>query len=317
MQPNYGGVLERVELADSRDYILGSTSKLPTKVLQADRDWTPYKPTKENQKNILGDNYSCVTYSRNNCVETLEIKKWGKEFNRSDRFLSVASGTDPDYGNYFDRVAQAGRELGALEEKDYPFTPTMSLQEFYKKPIDPELSIKALKYKLGKTDSWEWVTWGGSDQKPDFKIKMWEALQYAPLQISFKAYGPYKDGRFYDAGDWQTNHAVTVLAGKWEDYWIIMDHYDNEIKKLDWSVYIGSVMRHNVELNMLKLIKGDKSPMVYAVGSNGEVSHIEGEATFRYGRYFGLWGGDSDIEVKPQAEVDALIKGYKIGFLIK
>lgn len=308
MNITYGGIIER-EPGPS-DWILGATTKLAPKVLQADRNWLPYKPTKENQRNDQFDTYGCVTFSRNNCIEIMEKRKFGTEFNRSDRFLVVASGTTPMLGNYLDKVAETGRKAGAVAESKYPFLKGMTQSEYYQ-AIPSELYEEAKGYLKLFKDNWEWVTWAGAN-----KDKMWEALQYSPLQVTMWAYGPRVDGVYMDAGMTETNHAVTLMAGEYGKWWKILDQYDNEIKTLDWSVYFGSAMRHNIEKNMLKLIKGDAKAEVYVVGNDGLLRHIYSEGTFNEGKSAGFWGDWADIEVKPQAEVDAMPKGKDVGFLI-
>lgn len=58
--------------------------------------------------------------------------------------------------------------------------------------------------------------------------------------------------------------------------------------------------------NMLHLIKGDKQPNVYTIDKSGERRYIYDEALFVKGRDKGVWGDWGTIEVKPQAEVEAM-----------
>lgn len=303
----YQGLIEKAP-TDNRDYILGSTSKLPKIILQADRNWLPWKPTKEVQRNNLFDTYGCVSFSRNNCLEIMEKRKYGTEFNRCDRFLVVASGTIPRQGNSMDKVAQTARKHGSVKEEMYPLTPSMTESEYYQ-AVPEALFVEALTYKDLYEDQYEWVSWGGAD-----KNKMWEALQYGPLQVSIQAYGQYANGVYMPTGTQDTNHLVTLMHADYGKWWKILDHYENEIKTLDWDYYFGAAMRHNIEKRMFKLVKGDQKPEVYVVGADGKLRHIYNEACFEEGKQAGFWGGFEAMEIKPQAEVDALPKGHDVVF---
>ena len=238
----------------------------------------------------------------------MEKRLYGTEFNRSDRFLVVASGTIPRMGNSMDKVAQTARKNGSVKEDRYTFSQSMTENEYYQ-VIPQEIYIEALTYKDLYEDQYEWVSWGGAN-----KEKMWEALQYGPLQVSIQAYGQYMNGIYMPTGTQDTNHLVTLMYAVYNKEWIILDHYSNEIKTLDWNYYIGAAMRHNLVKRMFKLVKGDEKPEVYCIGADGKLRHIYNEACFEEGKQSGFWGGFESVEVKPQAEVDALPKGHDVVF---
>lgn len=302
----YQGLIETIP-TDPRDYILGSTSKLPRIIYQTDRNWLAFKPVKEDQKKYF-DTYGCVSFSRNNCLEIMEKRKYGTQFNRSDRFLVVASGTIPRMGNSMDKVALTGHKTGSVEEQKYPFTATMTQDEYYQ-PIPQELYAEGLKYKDVYTDQYEWVSWGGAD-----KNKVFEALQYGPLQISIQAYGAFVNGVFQPTGNEDTNHLVTLM--RWDamtEPMYILDHYDFEIKKLHPDYYIGACMRHNIERKntMLTLVKGEGKE-IYIKGVDGTLYHLAGPTSWDDGVAAGFW--TKEYVTVPQIEIELTKKGKPFGF---
>lgn len=292
--PNFG-LIETVP--DPKDYVLGAETKLPKVVLCPSRDWTQWLPPLELQKDYSTgfDTFGCVTYSCLNVLETL-AKFHGMEWNDSDRFTVKASGTSPAYGNTLNRVAESVRVYdGTVPEADYPFVITQA--EYYQ-AIPDSLIDKGQESLKTKKIGYEWVTWAGAD-----KEKMWEALQYSPLQATVD-YNAMVTNTIYQ----NTNHAIVVYAGEYKKNWKIYDQYKNCYHTVDWDFWFGAAMRFYIYPTMQTLIKGDKNADVFALGKNGKKYRLE-DSMFpvNEGIEAGFWTGP--VIEKPQAEVDAIPMG--------
>lgn len=298
-------------LPSAQDDKYGELSRIDRVVYQADRDWTPYLPSYEPQSTTGFDSYGCVAYSLNNCLETLEKRIYGTQLNRSDRFLAVGSGTVPYVGNSLASVAQFNRSNGFIDETDYPFVKTQS--EYYQ--VIPDTLYKKAKLALENYESqYEWVyTRDQMSGGIDLPALLWEALSYAPLQIT---------GRFdnvsngvYNTYTGQANHVVMLFKGVKNQYWEIYDHYDKSIKRLAWDFNFGAVMRHHViKKNYVpiqdlegKIIKEEGKPEIYLV-SNGKKCHFPDEIT--------LWTAGralSDVVTVSQSTIQAIPAGTALG----
>ena len=110
------------------DYFLGS-KKLGSQDINLTGNWTKFLPTPELQRQNY-ETQGCVSFATLNCLEMLHKFSYKEEPNYSDRFLVVASGTDPNGGNTPKKVADTLRKYGAVDENDWPCVD--SLEEYYK-----------------------------------------------------------------------------------------------------------------------------------------------------------------------------------------
>lgn len=297
-------------LPNEKDYRFGGTTRIDRVVYQSDRDWTPYLPPYEPQSTLGFDTWGCVAYSLLNCIETLEKRLYGSQRNNSDRFLVVGSGTVPNGGNSMSAVAEWNRTHGTIEEALYPFVKTQS--EYYQ-PLPTNLLVKGVQDLQENTYQYEWVyTRDQMSANVDMQAEIWEALSYAPLQVSLK-FDSVSNG-VYTGYTGQANHVVMLFKGVKNQYWEIFDHYDKTIKRLAWDFNFGAVMRHHViRKNYVpiqdlegKIIKGEK-PEVYLV-ENGQKRHFQDEIS--------LWTNGrtiADVVAVPQSTIEALPVGPQIG----
>lgn len=294
--PNFGLIESK---PDERDYRLGGETKLPKTIVRADRDWTPFLPSVELQKDYVTgfDNFACVTYSGLNCLEVL-AKSMGLQWNRSDRFTAKKSGTVPGVGNYLNVVAESVRTDGTVDEKQYPMVGTV--EEYYA-DLPHDIVLEAKNWLLSNKTGYEWVDWGGINPE-----KLWEALQYAPIQVTVD-YSAQINNEIYKT----VNHAVMVFAGEYGKSWKIFDHYSKSIHVVRWDFYFGSAMRYYIFPSMLELVKGTESPDVFVMGKDGKKYRIEDSMeALKKGVEAGLWS--ETIQTKPQVEVDAMPLGATV-----
>src|SRR3712207_6713462 len=86
-------------------YVFGA-GQIEGEVLQPDRDWRAFVPPAESQLQNGFDPLSCATYGTFNCMESLQIRKYGVSENYSDRFTAQVSGTQFRRGNSPHTVAE-------------------------------------------------------------------------------------------------------------------------------------------------------------------------------------------------------------------
>jgi len=281
-----------------QDFQLGVVEK---EVLMPDGQWMDYLPEIEFQKSYKTgfETYGCVSFSALNCLEIL-FNQRGDERNFSDRFTVVKSGTTWGRGNYFRKVAESIRLDGVLDEEHYPFVDTRA--EYYQ---DIANSTNRRAYNLPV--HWEWLMYMGW-QRNSVEI-LTKGLKYGPLQVSVWAWPrPDKKGIYQKADTSMLNHAVTLIGYKFNEYWIIWDHYKREIKHLAWDYNIGSPLLYSLsgKVNIAKkyagkLIRNEGSPKYYY--SNGkQIAHIRKESIFYFGRdgVDPFWGNWEDAHTIPE-----------------
>lgn len=188
-----------ITLDKETDYLAGT---LALESVMPSKDWRPYAPKREKQYDYKFDTLSCTTFSILNVIEhwinyfidsgklppenlktltELGFMENG-EFNASDRFTAIMSGTTK-YGNYHQAVFDSIRHNGLLPEKDLPFG-GKNWEEYHDKTkITEEMKFKAKKI----LDIFEWVYEKASDN-PNQNIG--DDLEHSPLAgaIPFPAY---------------------------------------------------------------------------------------------------------------------------------
>jgi len=222
------------EKALPTDMVSGEFTPIVGGKINPGGQWDDYLPVAEFQNNNGFDRMACVTYSLENCLETVELCLTGIENNYSDRFLAKLSGTTHQ-GNYLSKVFDTILSTGLAKENDYP-DDSMNWEEYYAEvPSDP--LTKAKEYNNNWNIYREWVT-------PYNKDNIIEALDYTPLQVTVRyASG---DGILNPLGDYQ--HAVMCYGYVKNKYWKIFDHYTQTRKKYAWDYEFGTILKPTITL---------------------------------------------------------------------
>jgi hypothetical protein len=228
----YGLIIEQPA---PEDYVLGA-SKLPTEVLQENRDWTPYLPLNEYQ-NLNGiEPYSCVPFTILNCVETLIKRKYGEERNYSDRFLATVINTR-DKGCSPKEAAEFLRKIGVVGQLVWPFDQTIDTEDKFFTKLPPKL------YQLAQDFNKEWDF--GYEYVPSEKLE--EAIQYSPLLISVYAWIQDEQGYYYRPYGMQDIHATSYIKAVSKEYRLVFDSYDSALKKVRWDAVPMIAMRFYIQ----------------------------------------------------------------------
>lgn len=299
---NYGIILEDIVQEDI-DFVLGAQ---PLEILQPDRDWTPYLPPLELQ-NKGEETFACVTFSCLNTIETFGARKYGLQWNKSDRFTAKMSGTIPGQGNSFKKVMASVRKDGVTDEEKWPFN-VITVQDFYK-PIPQEIIEEA---KLSTIDiEFEYRIFTQRELDPEV---LWEKLQYAPIQVGVCAWDSPVNG-VYLRNNLPVNHAVMLYKGEYKKFWYIYDHYDKSVKKLAWDFNFGAAQQNTFNLNHpMYLVKLSNRPEVYAVDKNNKKHYIPNLAQLHKGTEIGVWGKEDSIRTISESDLVGMEEGVPIQF---
>lgn len=243
------------------DYIAGAN----TQIVYEERvsDWAPFLPSVEKQaRDFVFDTMSCTSFSAHNVIETqikwlIENKKFSdsqlaliKEyfdekgnFNCSDRFTAIMSGTTPQ-GNYFQKVWDSIRKNGLLPEKDLPFGGNSWAEYHNPAVITPAMKEKAKRILSVLSFQYEFVFY---DEDPEFSKLQQEAarthIKQSPLHIAYPVPG---------------THAMMMHAIGKENVWYF-DTYEPFVKKKSFNnAKIHYAMKGYVSIYKPILKKGSK-----------------------------------------------------------
>lgn len=266
------------------DYVFGSVSQVAGEILVASGNWKEYLPPLELQYGIYFDTWSCVTFSLMNCLEAIAKMKYGEDWNKSDRFTAIMSGTQPGRGNSLRGVVESARKVGLVNEADCPFNKNMTESQYFQAIAYSiqKLGIEWLRdYKI----QYEWV---GSGFNP---IEVMDALKHSPLQTAVDAGSPSKNGIIQNIKPNGFNHAVMIYGYVENEKWLIYNSYDDCYQEFAWEYKFFTPLK----ISLLKLINSDMKINIFRNKDNGRIflldsdsvlHHIDTEATFK--EFFGL-----------------------------
>jgi len=289
--------LSEMKFPSPFDYIFGD-GNVRYQLTRTSRDWSDSLVMTERQ-NRGQETYSCVTQSALNCLEIHTKALTGLEVNYSDSYAAKVTNTDQRRGNSFVNFWDTVRRTGLVSEELRPFSaPPLG---FYR-PVT-EVEKEAGKLWLSVYDvKYAWVFWG--TPQPE---KIWEALQYGPVQVSISASQRVIANGMYQKVNAPLDHAVTIFAGKYKHSFQIFDSYDPFLKVFAWDYGFGSGVQPTLNVrSKMQLVKAPGDSKVYAVDANGARHWIKNESQFNIGKDMGLWGDWTDIIDMPTIRLDKM-----------
>ena len=259
-----------------QDWRAGSISGASFEILQENSFWLDSVSIHEHQDQPRSyfDSLSCVSFSALNAIEMMLKRKYGEDYNLSDRFTAIMSGTT-EQGNTFLNVAKSIVKDGVIQEKALPY-PHIGVQGDRWNKYHGKEHITYDLVEMGKAflelykPMYEWV-----DLSDRSKIK--EHLKYSPIQIA----SPYARSETADENgiipfrSGSNNHA-TLLIGIDDNCMYVQDHYKDPIKKLalDYQIHKWG-MRYNIN----KVIEHMEKPHIE---NNTLVQLVEGQGGFGF-----------------------------------
>jgi hypothetical protein len=212
-------------LRDPRDYIFGSSVKMPVINFQEDGNWEPWLPKYEPQAERYETN-ACTVWGTQNALETIYKRIYGIEPNYSERFNAILIGLDGKTGTNPNLPCESVRNDGVIDQSELPVTKT--LKEFFTpKPMTGSLLAKG-QYWLGKHQFMhEWV-W---DTKPEnWKELLREALKTSPIGVSVTAWR--RENGLYVSDNGGNNHWCLLYRIDDDGTMWVFDSYDHSKKPL-------------------------------------------------------------------------------------
>lgn len=239
-----------IEPVIEADHYIAGTSSLPCVVIQPDRNWTPYLVKNENQIGSFGDTFNCSAFGSLDALEVLMKKKFGVEYNWSDRALGLFAGTYPP-GNDVHVVCETIRKHGLVEDAVLPFDSSCTtIDKYYSpKPVPRDLIDKASKFIEDFSYGHEWLYKDPGTPLATKQALLLENLQYGPLSVSVVGWR-YRNNMYYKLPGEADNHWVALINVVEGQYWEVFDSTDSYIKRLEWNYDFGYSKRHSIEKNM-------------------------------------------------------------------
>ncbi len=216
------------------DYIAGVSS--PIQISRSVKDWSPYLPTKECQRNKVTDFLDCVTMSGPDHSLTTQLNYFlstnqlydealyffhnnnyivNGVFSLSSRFSAKMNGTDKTNGQYLNVAADCVRRDGLVPELLWPTKEDMTWEEFYKIP-DQRIIDLAKKFLWFIDVKYQWV------KKEDFN----EKLAISPIQAATEVCAGWDSGQTVQKCSGQPlQHATMVYGQNNEGEWMDFDQY--------------------------------------------------------------------------------------------
>ena len=252
--PKKGLIFQDVKETDN---ILGGIKGLEWTRVNVGGHWRDYQPVSELQRNSLGDVYGCVSFSNNSSHEFIHKKQYGEEINMSDRYLVVGSGTVPYQGNYKLTVAQWKQKNYWVDEKDWPYGPKMSVEEYYNNgKVPPELLEKGKQ----KTNLYQI----NFQYLKDNSVKsLKDGLEFSPVQVDVQNYSFNSKGYIQNIkGDYI--HEVIIFDYEEGECWWVFDSENEQYIKFDWNYKFTTPMIHYLKKKFMpKLYKVNGQPAIY------------------------------------------------------
>lgn len=253
-----------VELRET-DHFAGGETLIVYEPRNASGDWEKYRPTDEWQRRFLNgilgyDTQSCVTFSgiRNICMQLEFMLEHGLipddvvqqmhslgyfdengKINFSEWFSANTNGTTEQFGNSLQNFWDGVRRDGLLPQGDGPSVNdfTMDTGGFLDATkITDEQRAKAKKFfDLGFSVAYQWVV---SSDQPGLQATFSYHLKQSPLHVLVPTCSTWNNPTVGVCPVKRVNHAVSNLAMREGDAYIILDHYNPFEKRLDWDYYV-------------------------------------------------------------------------------
>lgn len=278
-----------------KDWVMGGQGAYNQDILMPNGQWLDNLVVKELQRNGRGDVWGCVSFSAMNCCEIIYKKRYGEEVNFSDRKVVVGSGTDPKKGNSMNTVAEYIRTMWTVLESEYPYSPTMTIEEYYQ-AIPQDVITKALQSLKNFEVNHAWLPRanGGSSvfSTPD-QIK--EALTYSPVQACV---GPNEErnGIIYFSDSGVYFHAITIVGYVEGKHWIVFDSETLELTIYDWNYRFGFPKIYSLKKKEPRVFyKELDKPAIYQKGEDGMYYGIDSGTDFK--SLFGEFSSNQIIQL--------------------
>lgn len=221
-------------------WVLGAVGELPEEVLVPDGDWKPWRTSGEIQRNEIFDTFNCTGYGTAKMIRTYMKRKFGIDFNPSERWIGIIAGTRPP-GNDPHKVMEAIREHGLIPESMLPFDDLIrTIEDYYsfKGANENECREEAKRWHNTYDFLHQYLFYPTAD--PAYKAKqLKENLTKSPPGVSVLAWKQNEKGLYYKERGEIDTHWTEMEA----EMWRIFDSYPEFEKKLEANYDFGFAKR--------------------------------------------------------------------------
>ena len=214
--------------------------------LRPNADWSDDVPKFEPQTNFEFDTFSCCTYASVHALCTLAKAKFGVEWNKSERFTAIMSGTVKDKGNSIRQVVSAMAKFGVVDQADCPFPDEMTEDQYFA-PIPLTTQFKGRDWLNQYELDWQWVSKFIGIIPTTNKDMMYEALKYSPLVTSVDSNSPESNGVIQNQIE-KYNHAKYIKSAVYGVSWTTEDSYDGSLNTYAWDYEFFHPIKFTLEL---------------------------------------------------------------------
>lgn len=220
---NYKGLI--IKPLSPTDYRFGALGDTP---INPGGHWGSWLPPAEDQDINGIEPYDCTSNGTLNCIEILGRFNYQDTTEWSKRFLAKTSGTTIN-GNDPTTVAQTLRKTGCVNETTWPTDSSiMSFAQFYESIPSPYLTL-ALDFIDQYDFGYEFLT-------SFTQAALLQALEYSPLGVGVYAWQlDPATGYYVNPSGLPAEHFVCLYDYVENDYWLVYDSYDQNVKKLAWD----------------------------------------------------------------------------------
>jgi hypothetical protein len=222
--------------------VFGSANEIGGAKINPGGHWLPWIPLQDQQQNEGIEPENCTSEGTLNAVETLANLQYGDTTEWSKRFLAYISGTTQS-GNDPMTVALTLQSKGTVPEINWPNSSTLTTwEQFYATPPQ-NLYTKALEFIALYDFHKEWV--------PTDIPSLLAALEYSPLGVAGWAWTQDPTTGYYITPPGvQPCHWFVIIDYVENEYWVIFDSYEQDVKKVAWNYTFNEAMRYSLIKNV-------------------------------------------------------------------
>lgn len=289
-----GGLIIQEPL--EQDHILGGFGPKWEEILPTGR-WLDFAwEDPEIQVVEDGDTFWCVIFSHNSIWRFIHRKRYTDDFNCSERYPAIGSGTIRGRGNSKRNVAEWARLNGFRLQAECP-TPR-TLDECYA-PLTDEDKVAGKKnlnlYEVG------YKFLPGNKE-----IHLKAGLKFSPVQVDVEPYAFNAQGFIVNSGQGYI-HEVALVQDM-EGFWAIWDSESKQWLKFDKSYEFGTPMIHSLKKKFMLKMKQVGSAIYYQGLVDGLWHPVESGELFK-----DLLGEFGQYKIEPVVEIPTEEIGYTLG----
>lgn len=301
--------------------------------------WGDYLPKLERQNEFF-ETMHCTVFNTLNPIEALAKRKFGEDWNKSERYNGVLAGISTQGGSPHE-VAESIRKFGVIEQSSLPWTP--DLNTFWKfsspRPMTADKIEEGKQWLRQYVFGHEWVVTYGKSKLATSIYRLGEffnfvstpealkdALQYSPLGVGVLAWPSFDSQGRAIKSRWQSDNHWTVLYDYVEgDHWKVYDSYYNCHVKLQWNYPIAFAKVYTLDKadfvdrdaqyikdNMLGMnVKGTEKAGIYFIYAGKKYPYPSME---EYNRICDRWFPSRSYKVVAQDALDLIPEGYLLSY---